>query len=85
MNASTDCVIPNISENFTPEENAKIINECISSLKIGGTVYIPSGEYKISTVTLKSDMTLFISENARLISMSFEENEKSIPPLFSAV
>lgn len=84
MNASTDCVIPNISENFTPEENAKIINECISSLKIGGTVYITSGEYKISTVTLKSDMTLFISENARLISMSFEENEKSIPP-FSAV
>lgn len=85
MTAPTGCAIPSISEDFSPEENAEIINECISSLKIGGTVYIPSGEYKISTVTLKSDMTLFISENARLISMSYEENEKSTSPLFGGV
>ena len=85
MTAPTDCVIPSISEDFSPEENAKRINECISSLKIGGTVYIPSGEYKMSTITLKSDMTLFIPENARLISMSFEENEKSSFPLFGGV
>ena len=61
MTAPTDCVIPSISEDFSPEENAKIINECISSLKIGGTVYIPSGEYKISTIKLKSDTTLLLN------------------------
>ena len=85
VEAPSDCVIPEISESFSPEENARIINECIKSLKCGGTVYIPSGEYKISTVTLKSDMTLFVSENAKLVSLSYEENEKSNSPLFGGV
>lgn len=81
----SDCVIPEISEELAPEENSRIINECIASLDDGATLYIPSGEYKISTVVLKSNMTLFIPENARLISIGYEENEKSDFPLFGGV
>ncbi len=80
-----DAIIPDISETASGEENSTAINEAISSVRENRTIYIPDGEYKISTVYLKSNITLFISSGARLVSLSFEENEKSETPLDNAV
>lgn len=80
-----DAVIPEISQTMSGEENSEAINKAISSLKSGGTVYIPSGEYKVSTVFLKSGVTLWISRDAKLISLNCDENEKSRSPLTESV
>lgn len=85
MDRPENALVPAISESAGSEANSRAINEAIASLSPGGTVYIPAGEYKISTVYLKSDTTLFISAGARLISLDCEENEKSDSPLDSAV
>lgn len=78
-------VTPEISTTAPGEENSDSINAVIASLPQDGTVYIPSGEYKVSTIWLKSDMTLFISEGARLVSLDCDENENSAKPLEQAV
>lgn len=74
-------VVAKVSKDASGEENSKAINSAIDSLKKGGTVYIPKGEYKVSTIKLKSNITLFVSNGAKLVSLSCEENDKSSSPL----
>lgn len=45
----------------------KAIQKAVDLCGKGGTVYIPKGEYISGAVFLKSDMTLFLEEGARLI------------------
>ncbi len=80
-------VTPAVDEGAKGEENSKIINEAIEKLssKNGGTVVIPAGEYKISTIELKSDVALFVLKGAKLVSLKCEENETSENPLNEAV
>ena len=70
------CVTANISQSASGERNSKIINEEINGLSLsgGGTLVIPEGEYKITSVALKSNVTLFISKGAKLIAPSFDES-----------
>ena len=69
------CVIANISRSASGESNSRIINEEMESLSAsgGGTLVIPEGEYKITSVALKSNVTLFISKGAKLIALSYDE------------
>lgn len=80
-------VIPSVNENARGEENSRVINEAIAKLSEngGGTVRIPTGEYKISTVELKSNITLFVPDGTKLISLNCAENENSESPLQGAV
>ena len=80
-------VTPAVDEGAKGEENSKIINEAIEKLssKNGGTVVIPAGEYKVSTIELKSDVALFVLKGAKLVSLKCEENETSENPLNEAV
>lgn len=79
--------IPDISENNSGEENSSAVNAAINvfSENGGGTVYIPQGKYKVSTIELKSNVTLFVSENSELISLDCNENSKSASPLSGGV
>lgn len=45
----------------------KAIQRAIDLCDINGTVYIPKGEYVSGAVFLKSDMTLFLEEGAKII------------------
>ncbi len=80
-------VVPyGLSESNTAEENGKAIQGAIDSLKEkGGTVFIPKGRYFTNTIYLKSNITLFVSNQAELVSISCEDNEKSKVPLCKAV
>lgn len=78
-------IVPKISENAIGEENSSIINDAIISAKSGDVIYIPSGEYKVSTIYLKSDITLFISKNAKLVSLDCTENKNSLSPVTHSV
>lgn len=80
-------VIPKISDSATGEKNSSAINQCIEELSIsgGGTVYIPKGKYKISSIFLKSNITLFVSKDACLISLTCSENETTDSPIFDAL
>ena len=57
-----DLRMPAVDESASGEENSKLINEAIENLTEngGGTVVIPKGEYKVSTIELKSYVTLFV-------------------------
>ncbi len=80
--AGEDALVPEgLSAENTAEGNAKAINSAVESLTQGGTVLIPKGTYKTGTIFLKSGITLFVSEEAELISPTCEENECS-PSLF---
>ncbi|MGN1349244.1 MAG: glycoside hydrolase family 28 protein [Acutalibacteraceae bacterium] len=75
-----------VNENNSGEENSAAISKAIDALgSEGGTVYIPAGEYKISSVELKSNITLFISQGAKLISLDCDENLKSESPIKDGV
>lgn len=78
-------VTVNINENAAGEENSQSINTAIETLADGGVIYIPYGEYKVSTIRLKSNITLFIPKGAKLVSLDCEENLKSPNPLDTAV
>ena len=80
-------VTPAVDESAKGEENSKMINEAIENLSQngGGTVVIPAGEYKVSTIELKSDVTLFVSKDAKLVSLNCDENEALGKPLHEAV
>ncbi len=71
----------------TGEENAAIIQRNIDKAYFsgGGTVAVLKGSYKISTVKLKSNVTLFLEKGAELISLSCDENEASAQPLEKGV
>lgn len=83
--ADENAVIPDIGESLSGEENSAAINSAVKSLPSGSTIYIPPGEYKVSTIVLKSNMTLFISSGAKLVSLSYDENAGSKSPLNKAV
>lgn len=80
-------VTPEISADYSGEENSLAVNFAMNSVSEsgGGTVYIPAGEYKVSTIELKSNVTLFVSENAVLVSLDCDENKNSSSPLSGAV
>ncbi len=80
-----NAVVPVIKESFSGEKNSKIINETIKNAADGSVIYIPCGEYKVSTIILKSNITLFVSKGAKLISLDCDENLKSANPLNIAV
>lgn len=73
-------------EENTTEENAAAIEKAIDKAgETGGTVVIPKGTYKITTVRLQSNITLYIEKGAVLFSQSYEENQASATPLEKAV
>ncbi len=78
-------VIPDINKNFTGEKNSEIINKTIKDLTDGGVIYIPYGEYKVSTIILKSNITLIIPKGTRLVSLDCDENLQSENPINTAV
>lgn len=80
-------VTPAVDKEAKGEDNSRLINEAIDQLfqNGGGTVVIPAGEYKVSTIELKSDVTLFVSKGAKLVSLACDENEISANPLDEAV
>lgn len=80
-------IIPEgLHEDNTPEENTEAIEKAIAEAgKSGGTVVIPNGTYKITTVRLQSGVTLFIEKGAVLLSQSYDENQASAKPLEKAV
>ena len=82
-----ESITPAVDESAKGEENSKMINEAIENLSQngGGTVVIPAGEYKVSTIELKSDVTLFVSKDAKLVSLDCDENEALGKPLHEAV
>lgn len=79
--------VEGLSENNSGEENTALIQDTIDKLSAsgGGVVYIPQGRYKITTVNLKDDITLFISDNAELVSLTCDENIVSSRPLTNSV
>lgn len=77
-----------LSETASATENAQAIQSQIDAASenpSGGIVAIPKGRYKITTIELKSNVTLFIPKGAELVSVSFDENEKSDKKLGSGV
>lgn len=56
--------------------NAKVINDAINTVTKagGGMVYIKGGEYVTNTITVKSNVTLKIAGDAKLISIGFDEH-----------
>ncbi len=83
MKEPNSSVIPEgIFEGNAAEINSAAIQKVIDSFgEGGGTVFIPEGRYFITTIHLKSNVTLFLSEKSELISISCEDNEKSPSPL----
>ncbi|MCH5317895.1 MAG: hypothetical protein J1E05_07950 [Eubacterium sp.] len=69
------CVVANISPSASGESNSEVINTEIDKLSVfgGGTLVIPEGAYKITSVELKSNVTLFISKGAKLVALSYDE------------
>ena len=86
-NVADDAVVPAVHENASGEENSRVINEAIAKLSEngGGTVSIPVGEYKVSTIELKNNITLFVPDGTKLVSLNCDENENSESPLQGAV
>lgn len=77
-----------LSETNSGAENARIIQTQIdiaSKSEAGGTVVVPKGRYKTATIELKSNVTLFISKGAELVSVSCDENEMSDKKLDSGI
>lgn len=79
--------VEGLSENNSGEDNTSLIQSTIDKLSFegGGTVYIPEGKYKVTTINLKDDITLFVSENAELVSLTCDENISSSNPLTNGV
>ncbi len=77
--AAEDALVPDISPEYTAEKNSEAINGAIAAAcDCGGkTVTIPAGDYKITEIRLKSNVTLFVSSGASLTAQTFEEKEKS--------
>lgn len=86
-NLTKGATILELDEDAKGEVNSQKINEAIAKLSKngGGTVGIPIGEYKISTIELKSNITLFVPDGTKLISLTCYENENSESPLRGAV
>ncbi len=85
-NTPDEYIIPEIAESKSGEENSLAINHAVDILQPdGGCIYIPKGKYKVSTIVLKSNTTLFISKDAALISLDCEENCISATPLHGGV
>ncbi len=82
-----EAIIPiGLSEHNTAESNGIAIQNAIDSFdESGGTVFIPDGTYLTNTIHLKSNITLFVSRGAQLLSISCDDNEKSTSPLYKAV
>lgn len=79
--------VSGLSQENPGESNAALIQQYIdgATQNGGGTIVIPKGKYKTSTIELKSNVTLFIQNGAELISLSCEENEASERKLSGAV
>ena len=77
-----------LSETSSATENTHVIQSQIDTASenpSGGTVVVPKGKYKITTIELKSNVTLFIPKGAELVSVNCDENEKSDKKLGSGV
>lgn len=77
--AAGGALVPDISPEYSAEKNSAAINGAITLACAGKgkTVLIPRGEYKITEIELKSNVTLFISSGAKLTAQTFDEREKS--------
>lgn len=84
-NKPEHAVTAEIDESAAGEDNSKSINAAIEALADGGVICIPYGEYKVSTIRLKSNITLFIPKGAKLVSLDCDENLKSENPIDTAV
>ncbi len=80
-----EAAVPAVKEDASGEENSRAINAAVNSLPNGGTVLIPKGEYRVGTITLKSNITLFVESGTKLVSLTSEENRNSDTPLSGAV
>ncbi len=48
------------------QDNTQLIQKTIDALPVGGTIYFPPGVYRSGSINLKSDMTLYLDDNAVL-------------------
>jgi len=61
------------------KDDTEAITAAIASCPKDGTVYIPDGEYKISPIFLKSNMTLLLSDSAVLKGQADRKNYPVMP------
>ncbi len=83
-----DALICKVSETNSGDENARIIQSQINFATdnaSGGTIVIPKGIYKVTTVELKSNVTLFIEKDGELTVIDCDENKQSEKKLGSGV
>lgn len=83
-----DALICKVSETNSGDENAKAIQAQIdfaTDNASGGMVVIPKGRYKVTTIELKSNVTLFIQKGGELVSVDCDENERSQEKLNSGI
>lgn len=46
------------------QDNTDILQKAINELPTNGTLYFPAGQYRTGSLNLKSDMTLYVDDNA---------------------
>lgn len=74
------------SENNDGVSNANAINAVISELSSnGGGAVVIDGNYKTSTIELKSNISLYIKKDCSLISLTYDENKKASQKLSGGV
>ena len=74
------------SESASGADNAYEINDAIEEIsQSGGGVIIIDGNYKVSTVELHSDVSMYIKKDCSLISVDYDENSSSYTKLNGAV
>ena len=66
--------------------NAEALNNAITQLsQNGGGVLAIDGNYKVSTIVLKSNVSISISKDCSLISLNYQENNSSSAKLSGGV
>lgn len=74
------------SEQNSGTVNADVINAAISELSAsGGGAVVVDGNYKTSTIELKSDISLYIQKDCSLISVTYDENKNATKKLSGGV
>ncbi|MTH77334.1 glycoside hydrolase family 28 protein [Paracoccus aestuariivivens] len=63
----------------TARHNAAILADAVATVSVGGTVYLPKGDWVTMPVALKSDMTLYLAEGAFLRAPSLRDGWPILP------
>lgn len=79
--------VDGLSENNDAAKNTAALQTAIDTLSAagGGTVYVQPGTYKIGSVCLKDNITLYLDKGAELASLTYDENQAAKDPLAAGV